>query len=602
MDLRPRKRAGRASRILVRRRVIVAALNIVTVIALTAAMAGILAHGGWSATKLAMILAFFVTLPWLSIGFWNAVIGFSIARFAAAAGHDPFHLAANPEAPISSRIAIAMAIRNEDPGAAVRRLRAIAEDIEAAGLIACFDMHLLSDTNIEEVARAEEELVAGWRASVGYSRHIHYRRRTNNQGYKAGNIEEFCERAGDCYDFFLPLDADSFMSASAIVELVRIMQDNPRIGILQSLVVGLPAKSLFTRAFQFGMRHGMRTYTAGSQWWQVDCGPYWGHNALIRMAPFRDHCKLPVLPGEGPLDGHVMSHDQVEAVLMRRAGYHVRVLSKEGESFEENPPTLPDFIRRELRWCQGNLQYLKLLGMDGLHPMSRLQLALAILMYLGAVGWMAFIALGVAEILANGYVEGYPVAQGAALFATILAMSLMPKLMGLAGVLGDRRQSQRYGGRARVIAGGGLELVFSALIAPIVSFAIALFTVGLGFGKKLRWSAQERTVRSVSWREACSLFLPQTLTGLGIGVLLYIHAPLVLPWAAPVIAGFVLSIPVAALTASHRSGCWSRRCGLFDIPEDVARMDVLQGLDNGSETFKPANKSCSGEAAIVAAE
>ncbi len=579
MTSRPRNRAGRSSRTLVRRRLLVAVLNVVTVAALASEMAYILSYGGWSVLKAAMLLAFLVTLPWLSIGFWNAIIGaFVLNRSEKAATEDPFALVEVPDKPIFARTAIVMAIRNEDPREAIGRLKAICDEIQKAGLSAHFDFHVLSDTNIKSVGLAEELAMANWKSVVENADQVHYRRRTSNHGYKAGNIEEFCQRAGENYDFFLPLDADSFMSAAAITRLVRILQDNPRIGILQSLVVGTPAKSLFTRCFQFGMRHGMRAYTSGSAWWQSDCGPFWGHNALIRMAPFRDYCKLPVLPGHGPLGGQIMSHDQVEAVLMRRAGYHVRVLAEEGESWEENPPTLPDFIRRELRWCQGNMQYLQLLSMPGLHPMSRMQLALAILMYLGAVGWMAFIAIGSISVLTNSHVGDYPAGHAAVLFSVIILMSLMPKLMGLAGIIASREQCQRYGGRGRVVTGGIFEILFSTLVSPIVNFAIAIFAIGLAFGKRLDWRAQERAVRSVSWKEAIVTFLPQTAFGLGIAALFFSYVPSMLPWALPVVTGFVVSIPFAVLTASDAAGQWSRRTGLWDIPEDVAMPPLLARL------------------------
>src|SRR5205807_10055383 len=164
------------------------------------------------------------------------------------------------------------------------------------------------------------------------------------------------ERWGRDHELAITLDADSFMPAAAMLRLVRVMQACPEIGILQGLVVGLPSTGAFARIFQFGMRLGMRSYTIGSAWWQGDCGPYWGHNAIVRLAPFMAHCDLPVLQ-EGAVKGHVLSHDQIEAVLMRKAGYEVRVLAEEGSSFEQNPPTLVEFIRRDLLWCQGNMQY-----------------------------------------------------------------------------------------------------------------------------------------------------------------------------------------------------------------------------------------------------
>ena len=163
----------------------------------------------------------------------------------------------------------------------------------------------------------------------------------------------------------LPLDADSLMSGEQVVRLARMMQAHPKIGILQSLVVGMPSKSAFARIFQFGMRHGMRSYTMGQAWWVGDCGPFWGHNAVVRIKPFHEQCDLPILPGAPPLGGHVLCHDQVEATLMRRAGYEVRVLPEERGSWEENPPTMLEFARRDVRWCQGNMQYLKLLDLPG---------------------------------------------------------------------------------------------------------------------------------------------------------------------------------------------------------------------------------------------
>ncbi len=580
-SLRSHKRFGpvRAAHTLERRRALVAVLNVATIAALAAAMFSLLGHGGWSMTKAAMMVAFVITLPWLSIGFWNAIIGAVLLALKDRVRlSDPLALNCNDNAVIVTKTAIVMAVRNEDPSASLARIGAIYDEIVADGMIEHFDFHVLSDTDDARIAALEERGIARWRTLAPRPDKIFYRRRVDNAGYKAGNIAEFNDRTAGRYDFFVTLDADSFMSASAIARLVRMMQAYPRLGILQTLVVGTPSKSFFTRVFQFGMRQGMRSYTTGSVWWQGDCGPYWGHNAIIRARAFREHCKLPVLPGNGPLSGHIMSHDQVEAVLMRRGGYHVRVLAQEGESWEENPPTLPDFIRRELRWCQGNMQYFSLLGMKGLKAMSRLQLALAILMYVGAVGWMAFLALGTLEVLTGGIAEDYPAWQGAALFAIIISMSLMPKLMGLANILSSTRHSALYGGRGRVVAGGAIEIVFSMLLAPVVNFAVAVFALGLMFGKRVDWRAQEREQREVAWDEAAVTFLPQTLTGIGILALLAYSAPTVIPWAMPIIAGFALSMPFAVLTASRWAGDWSVRQGLCGIPEEKTEPVPLMAM------------------------
>lgn len=580
------------ARVLFRRRLLVLILNVVTIASLMAAMAYLLSFGGWGIIKAAMLCAFAITLPWLSIGFWNAVIGSVVlARSSRSRNSDLLRLDHASGSAINTRTAIVMAVRNEAPSQAVIRLRAIHDELAARGLLEHFDFHLLSDTNQPGIAAEEEQLVAQWQTVAPAPRQIFYRRRTQNTGYKAGNIEEFCRRTANTYDFFLPLDADSFMSANAVLRLVRIMQAESRLGILQSLVVGIPSKSLFTRTFQFGMRQGMRSYTAGSAWWQGDCGPYWGHNALIRMRPFNEHCQLPVLPAGGPLGGHVMSHDQIEAVLMRRAGYHVEVLLEEGGSWEENPPTLVDFIRRDLRWCQGNMQYWRLLNMPGVLFMSRVQMALAILMYLGAFGWMTFISLGLVYSITASEIDYYPVWQGASLFVLIILMSLMPKLLGLAAVLANPLESQQYGGRSKVISGGVFELVFSAVVAPIVSFAVSVFMLGLLFGKRLDWRAQDRVRRNVSWSEATAKFASQTMFGIVMFTCLYVYAPAVLPWAMPVIAGLLVSIPLAVITASEWAGRWSVRTGLCDIPEDLSPPLPLAAVMKRLETqLSPTRK------------
>ncbi|MEM7693357.1 MAG: glucans biosynthesis glucosyltransferase MdoH [Pseudomonadota bacterium] len=572
----PRATLGAPAKTLAWRRGLVLGLNTVTIVALTLVMGSLLFSGGVTPARVGMMVAYVITLPWLSIGFWNSTIGAILIASGRAGADAP--RAPNPAAPLRGRTAIAMAIRNEDTAPCFARLRAMLADLEEAGLADHFDIHVLSDTNDPKIAAEEEAAIAAWRATTPRGAQIFYRRRTDNRGYKAGNLEEFCARTADTYAYFLPLDADSYMSAAAMADLVRTMDESPNLGLLQTLVVGRPSDALFTRVFQFGMRHGMRTYTAGSAWWTGDCGPYWGHNAIIRMRPFKEACALPTLPGKGPLSGPILSHDQVEAVLMRRAGYDVRVLPVEGESFEENPPSLPDFIRRETRWCQGNMQYFQLLGMKGLKPVSRVQLALAILMYLGPPAWMAFLVFGALTAF-EGPAAGFDPLVGLGLFIVIMTMSFAPKLIGLFGILANSADTRRYGGRRRILGGAALELVLSTLMAPVIGFALAVFAVGLLFGRTIKWSAQMRESRTVTWREAARTFWPQTLFGLALGTALTVAMPSVLPWAAPVLIGLTLAIPVAVFTASRRVGALSVRTGLCDIPEDRAPQAPLLRLD-----------------------
>ena len=295
-----------------------------------------LSAGGFGVTDFILVMLFAITLPWSVIGFWNATIGLFIMRSAnPPAAVTPVAGRVRGDEPITAKTAILWCVRNEDTERVIRNIEPMMEGIVASGTASQFHIFILSDTNTAEHAAIEEPRFAQLKTKWADRLDLTYRRRTDNAGFKAGNVFDFCTRWGGDYDFAVTLDADSFQTADSILRMVRIMQIDPKLGILQSLVVGLPSTSAFARVFQFGMRLGMRSYTLGSAWWQGDCGPYWGHNAIIRLAPFIQHCHLPPRP-----DGtHILSHDQIEAVLMRRAGFEVRVLPEEGASWEENPTT-----------------------------------------------------------------------------------------------------------------------------------------------------------------------------------------------------------------------------------------------------------------------
>jgi membrane glycosyltransferase len=542
-------------------------------------MAAVLGSDGFGLLDAVLFACFLVATPWTVLGFWNAVLGLWLlhGRADGIEAVAPFAAAGEGSEPIRARTAILMTLRNENPARAVARLAAVKAGLDGTGAAASFGYFILSDTSDEKVALAEEAAVAAWRAGTPAPETIVYRRRGVNTGFKAGNVRDFCESFGRGFDFMLPLDADSLMSAAAVLRLVRIMQAHPRLGILQSLVVGAPTASAFARIFQFGMRHGMRSYTMGSAWWIGDCGPFWGHNAVVRIAPFVEHCRLPILPGGPPLGGHVLSHDQVEATLMRKAGYEVRVLPDERGSYEENPPTLFEFSTRDLRWCQGNMQYFRLLDLPGLLPMSRFQLAWAILMFVGVPAMTLMIALSPLAALLAG--PGFWAGGAIALYLTFLAMYLSPKLAGLADILITRGGVARYGGLPRFLAGALTEIVFSFLLGAATTFRIAVFMVRLAFGRSVIWNGQARDAHGIPWAVATRGLLAPTLFGIAVCAALAAVAPAVLWWSLPLTLGYLVAIPFAVLTASPPLGAALARLKLCAIPEDFVRPAEMRALD-----------------------
>jgi membrane glycosyltransferase len=317
----------------------------------------------------------------------------------------------------------------------------------------------------------------------------------------------------------------------------------------------------------------MRSYTLGATWWQGDCGPYWGHNAIIRLAPFIAHCRMPVLPGNGPLSGFVLSHDQVEAVLMRRAGYEVRVLPVEGLSWEENPPTLMEFSRRDLRWCQGNMQYWQLLRMPGLKPISRFQLLFAIWMYLSSPAWMAMMALGTVMLALSetSSAPSVPVkfGAGAALFAIVMLMTFASKIASIVDVLLRRSAPRSYGGAVAFVLNVASETLFMVLLSPVIALTHTIFLTRLFvFRRGGTWNSQTRESHAVPWSLAFAKLWPQMLAGCVVLAVVAMKAPNDIGWALLGTTGLILAIPFAVVTASPLIGSLFARIGIGRIPEE----------------------------------
>ena len=560
------------------RRVLFAILFAATMIGVLGLAALALTPDGFGIVDIILLALFAVTLPWMVAGFWNALIGFLIMRFSAdpIAAIMPVVARIRGDEPVTASTAILLCIRNELPERMIRNLEPMLAGLDAAGCGERFHLYVLSDTGDAGIADSEEAsfaaLASRWRGRVAST----YRRRADNTGYKAGNIREFCERWGSQHDFAVTLDADSFMSADAVLRLVRIMQADPRLGILQGLVVGLPSTSAFARVFQFGMRLGMRSYTIGSAWWQGDCGPYWGHNAVLRLKPFIAHCALPVLSGDGAQDRHILSHDQIEAALMRAAGYDVRVLPEEELGWEENPPTLLEFIRRDLRWCQGNMQYWRFLGLAGLKPVSRYQLGLAILMFIGSPAWMGLLVIGT---LACAFSDTPPdfirADAGIALFVCVLVMWFSPKIASAVDILLHPGLRRAFGGAGLFMVNCIIETVYSILLCPILWLGHTIFLAGLLFGREIGWIGQTRDDHAVPLTLALRNLWPHTLLGCSAIGLLAITQPAAIPYALFLAGGPALAVPFAIATAWPRLGSLAARFGIGRLPEETVSPAAL---------------------------
>lgn len=501
--------------------------------------------------------------PWMALASVNALLGGAILLFSRdPAAHVVPALrgldltAATPQ----GRTAIALCLRNEEMAPILAALGPLLDGLPASH----FSLWFLSDTQDPAFQAAEDAALAQWRPQD--AGRIHLRRRAMNTGFKAGNVMEFLESEGAAYDYLLCLDADSEMTPQAVMKLALALDSAPRIAILQQLIVGRPVAAPFPRLFQFGMRAGMRAWATGQSWWQGPKGPYWGHNALIRIAPFRAHGKLDTLP-----DGStILSHDQVEAIRLHGAGWEVWCLPEEAGSLEGNPPALPEFMARDLRWAAGNMQYLPLLRRPGLSAMARFQLIQAILLFLCAPLWVLAFALA-ASLAALGRFEEVSATQLAAIMVLFWLAQHAPKLMGYAQVMLQGGQAARYGGRGTFAAGALAEIVFTTILSPISCVNKARFLLALPFGARMGWAAQNRTARGVGWGDAARLLGFHTLVGVAAFGLLALTAPWAVWFALPWAGGLLLAIPFCVVTSSPGFARFLTSRGWAATPEEVAQ-------------------------------
>lgn len=521
--------------------------------------------GGWDGAKLLILLCFAALVPWLGVCVGNAIPGFLVLVFARNPPRFALPVLGDIDAPpITLATAIAVTIRNEDMQTVLPPQRALLDALAAHGHADRFTLWILSDTQDPQAAAAEEAAIAALRATHPLPECIRYRRRTANTGFKAGNVMDFLDHHADGIDLVLMLDADSAMTAPAVLRLVRIMHAAPRLGIVQHLTVGKPAAAAFPRLFQFGMRAGMRSWATGQALWQGDEGPYWGHNAILRAAPFRQHCRLENLPDGSP----ILSHDQVEAARMRAAGWGVCVWAGEDGSQEANPPALPEFLHRDARWLAGNLQYVHLLRLPGFRWMGRWQLVQAIALFVGAPLTVAILALA-ALLAATGAGAGTPRGPLLALAAAWTLTLYSPKLLCYLEVLLFPASRARYGGAARFALSAAMEFTFMLLLDAIAQVHKTLAMARLALGWKAGWLPQNRSDRGVGWAEATRMFWPHTLFGLLCFTGFALSGPFAVALALPFAGGLLAAIPFCVLTASPRVSAWLRHHRLAAIPEEL---------------------------------
>ncbi len=545
-------------------------------------MRQILPYHGGQALEVAVLALFSILFLWVSAGFWTAIMGFVQLLFYSSRHRVSRHSADKVAIAPGTRTAIVMPICNEDVACVFAGLAATRRSLEQSGELEKFDFYLLSDSSSADCRVAE---IVAWfdlcKAVNGFGR-IFYRWRRHRTNRKSGNVADFCRRWGSQYEYMIVLDADSVMSGNCLTTLVRLMEANPSAGIIQSAPCTAGRDTLYARMQQFSSRVYGPLFVAGLYFWQLGESHYWGHNAIIRIAPFMRHCALGRLPGKGALSGEILSHDFVEAALMRRAGWAVWIAYDLPGSYEESPPTLVDDLKRDRRWCYGNLMNFRLFPESSFHPVHRAVFVTGAFSYISAPLWFLFLLSSTALLAAHTLVDPvyftdanqlFPLwpewnpDHALLLFIATVALLFAPKLLSF--LLIALREPAQFGGRLALAASMLIETVFSALLAPIRMIFHTQFVCAALLGRPIHWKSPLRADDETGWREALNWHGLHMLMGLGWAVAVYRLDPTFLWWLLPIVGAWMLSVPISVYSSRRGAGRVLRRMRLLLIPEEV---------------------------------
>jgi membrane glycosyltransferase len=549
----------------------------------------VLAVGGLTTLEAVILGLFVILFAWIALSFASTLGG--VVAMVTRRTHSIEIDENGPLPQIDTRTALLLPTYNEEPDRVFSRVQAVYESVAATGALDCFEVFILSDTTDPGIFVSEERAFLALRERLGAQARVYYRHRPTNLAKKAGNIAEWLQRFGGHYEHMVVLDADSLITGDTLVRLVAAMERNPGVGLIQTFPVMVNATTAFARLQQFAGRLYGPLIAYGLAWWHGADGNYWGHNAIIRVRAFAQCGGLPTLSGPRPIGGHILSHDFVEAALMRRGGWAVLMAPTLGGSYEESPPSLTEYAARDRRWCQGNLQHMGVLPARGLHWVTRLHLATGIGTYLAAPLWLLFLFVGILISLQAQFIrpEYFPKTftlypqwpaqdpvRAAYVFAGTMALLLLPKLIGYLAMLPDRAARSGFGGGLRAFVSMLVETVISGLIAPVMMLVQSFSVAQILSGRDTGWQAQRRDDGTLPLRAAVRRYGWHTVFGLLLALAAYEVSYSLFAWMTPVILGLILAIPLSQWTADPGTGRRLRGLNLLVTPEEMHPPDILQ--------------------------
>ncbi len=581
-----------------RRRTIFFTLSFLISSLTTLLMADLLWRIGFDVAKVILLILFFVLFTQITFGGLHGVFGLFTRKKRKFFDHITETIAVKYEDIPLAPTAIAIPVYNEDATRVFEGIRTIYKSLEKTGSISSFDFFILSDTTNPDRAIQEESSWIELCQQLNALGRIYYRRRTNNFNKKAGNIADFCRTWGKNYRYMVCLDADSIVSGHCVTSLVKIMEKNPRIGICQTAPHIVCGESLFGRLMQFASNFYGPIFQAGLNYWQQENGNFWGHNAVIRIKPFMELCGLPRLPGKEPFGGKILSHDFVEASLMRKGGWSVWLAYDIPGSYEEGPPDIIETAKRDRRWSQGNLQHTWLMLSKGTPFVNRIHMLNGIMSYLGSFLWLIFLLIstlivyqqyrsGLSVITVNSFANfiNFSVTQeGLLIFFITMVVLFIPKICSVLKIFCAPRKAVLFGGYISILISVFMEMLFSALMAPVLMIFHSQFIIYIFIGKGASWGPQKRSAKDgIALSNAIRVLAPHTIIGLAWAIFAFWSSITFFWWLSPIFISLILSIPVSIFMSKVSTGQRFKDLKIFLTPSETSPPEELTFLEESLE-------------------
>lgn len=590
-------------------------LVLITTLAVSYLTGSVLSSGGITPLEILILFLFSLTFCWITISFWNAVIGFILMLFKI--DDTELHDLKKPEngrISLNSKTALIMLARNENPEQTLECLGSTLQSLIQTKQYSCFDAYLLSDSDDKKLCITEEILCENLSQSMPKGLNLYYRNRKDNKGHKAGNIRDFCQRWGKNYEFMVILDSDSIMEGETLIELSSLMELNPTTGLIQTVPQPINQKTLFGRILQFSSGLYGPIVSWGQTFWYSNSSNYWGHNAIVRTSAFTASCGLPTLPGEPPFGGEILSHDFVEASLLKRAGWDLFMLPHIKGSYEMVPEDMFSYVKRERRWAQGSLQHLRLVGSKNLHFMNRIHFLMGAMGYLSSVLWISLLISSTIYILAleSGtsffFLESFlPLSDFSENSSKYMLSPLLitgyvlflPKL--LAFVVAAIQHHKGFREVSLIALSTIAETIFAILLAPILMFYHTAFILGFLSGGKTNWNPSYQRETEVSWKSALGNTAFITILCIAWAALILRYSPSFFLWMLPIFLGPALANPIVCLTSKRSLLKWADKLDLFSITPvtfytamkgDLEQIKPAQPTSNGASIRPPLENPC----------